>query len=80
MKRLRRRTARIVRGIYNRWSVPVPVERALRRIAHALQPHVLRCRLCGAEFVAVSGLSFEHAARAFDHSLEPHDSEEADRG
>ena len=61
--------ARIVRRVMNARYYPIWIEHALRRLAHALAPHTLRCRRCGAVFTATGPFSAMHSYKAFEHSI-----------
>ena len=64
MAEIRRRIAKTVRHVAG--GMPPRLEVMLHRLAHAIHPHVIRCRICGAEFIS-AGNPYEHATKAFDH-------------
>lgn len=83
LKSARRRLARRVRRVMNAPHTPLWAVSCLRRLAHYIHPHVLRCRVCGAEFTATDWWSVAHADRAFDHYViahEPNNAREPHRG
>jgi hypothetical protein len=72
---IRKRLARPVRRLL-RWSyTPYWLDPVLRRLAHRIHPHVLRCRSCDAEFIASDAMSTAHAGAAYKHFVANHDVE-----
>ena len=72
---MRTRLARILRNIAMWPRLPLSLGRAAQRAAFTLRPHSLTCRSCGARFVQPSYGSLTHAARAYEHFIEAHESE-----
>lgn len=71
-KTIRRRVAKVVRHMASWHSTPPSIERRLQQLAHQIHPHVLRCKICGAEFIS-RGNPYANADRAYRHWETQHD-------
>lgn len=70
---IRTKLARMVRRVGEWSSLPDWAWFPVQRLAYAIAPHSLTCRVCGARFVQPAFGSKAHASRAYDHYVDVHE-------
>ena len=71
--------ARKLRAAAETTWMPMWAARACHRLAFAVRPHELRCKLCGRVFTQERYGSFRHADAAWQHWVDVHEHEGTDR-